>query len=446
MATYENPYGGKGRPIRTRNQVIGQGLMRMAQGFAKDKIAQQDREKRDVEEADALLKDRSTKAKANFSKGVNAASNDIAKFTSGFSGETRNVLFDEISNAVDSLGQELSDWMQDNPEASLDQINLKTQQQLMSVKQLQRDVGHLEQARLEYIAARDKLPGEEGALVPGFNPHLIKFFEAQDRNDPGIRIGLEDNGNWRISVVDEEQLGNTLNTMSDDALLEFTSFNLTQQGERAEAGDGYFQKVEKPDYTNLQKQIDSDIEKGNTQFGKKNADGSYSYNHQNVNDYFSAKGDYARVKGEPTVDGKDIITRKALGVDNMSNWIYFGGPDSMNDANNFNEDIFATTYIDNFVQGLPGYQDPTRVSNKPSSKAKPKDAKSLINKYSNKAQPQDKSTYSGANKSQQQTLNEAIKSGYIKPGTTISQITGKDRNKYFIGDGQKKFLQMMKKP
>ena len=66
MATYENPYGGKGRPIRTRNQVIGQGLMRMAQGFAKDKIAQQDREKRDVEEADALLKERSTKARANF--------------------------------------------------------------------------------------------------------------------------------------------------------------------------------------------------------------------------------------------------------------------------------------------------------------------------------------------------------------------------------------------
>jgi len=108
---------------------------------------------------------------------------------------------------------------------------------------------------LQYEKARDLKPGEEGALVPSFNPELIKFFEAQDMNYANMNLTLDDNGGLRISIVDEDELENTLNNADENTDVEFTSFNATDMMNNAVKGDGFFRTVEPFDYTEMQSMI-----------------------------------------------------------------------------------------------------------------------------------------------------------------------------------------------
>ena len=345
MGTYENP---DKKPISTKGRAIGAGIQRMVTGFANDKIARDGKKARDEEEAAALLKQRSSRASSVFDSGYDSITDDINSFSQDLGAGNRNVFKQEIINLLDGKRDEISDWIKNNPEASQTEITAKINSGTEYMGNLQNTLTGLSLAREEYLAARDLGAGEKGALVPGYNPDLIKFFEAQERNDPNMHFTVDDNGEFRISVVNEEELGNAMNNMSDDQQLEFTSFNASNMVKSHADGNPFFRTVQPFDYSEMQTTIDNSIRKGDKDLGTVDKDGNITYNKAAVQDFYKT-----------TPNGQAILQSYSEDPDAQGHWLGMGEKVIVDDevtytnnSANFNTG-FQPALLDGFLEGLP---------------------------------------------------------------------------------------------
>lgn len=355
MGTYARP--GK-KPINTSGRILAKGLSRMGDTFLKNKQAEEDKKVRDVEEAKQLLSQRQKAADRRFDKGWSTAQGTINTTSESLSDANRNVFRDQIVNLADGKRDEISQWIQDHPDASQMEINEEINKGTLFLDNLSGTLVNLEAARLQYEKARDLKPGEEGALVPSFNPELIKFFEAQDMNYANMNLTLDDNGGLRISIVDEDELENTLNTADENTDVEFTSFNATDMMNNAVKGDGFFRTVEPFDYTEMQSMIDAEINNagGSSPFGKKGKDGEIIYNQEAIKDYY-------------TNDklGKAHLNEFATEGNSEGNWMAYGEEvlDAngelvySNQADNYTPEALQVSILDGFLGSLPKAK-PTR--------------------------------------------------------------------------------------
>jgi len=362
MATYANPYA-KGRPIKTRGSTIANGIARMAKQFGQDQKARKAKEQRDIDEAEALLTGRSLAAERSYLKGYNALEADFDKFSEGLSEENRNVFQDEIKKLLIAGRDDLSNWIKENPDAGRVEIELKLKESLEDLQKFRMDLVHLNAARQEWDAAKDLKPGEEGSIVGNFNPELIKLFEAQERNDPNVNLTFDDDGSLRFSLVNEQDLNNALSTAGDNDIIEFTTVNLTDLNKQAAAGNGFFRKIEKPDFSDLREQIKQEIINGNTEFGTAKDGEIVSINEEVITDYINGTGKY-----ENQPNGRGVFSTYIDEEDQYGNWLYYGDdvevqvPDGKggeiittartNQLNNFDQnklrDYMVTDFIDSF--------------------------------------------------------------------------------------------------
>ena len=349
MGTYARP--GR-KPINTSGRKLAAGLSRMGDTFLKDKQAEKAKKARDVEEAQKLLKKRSDQADRAFTKGYDSAYDKIQQFGKNLSDENQDVFRGEVLNLIEGKRDEISDWIKDNPEASPIQLKEKINTGTEFIGNLSNTLTNLEAARMQYEAARDLKPGEEGALVPGYNPELIKFFEAQDMNYANMHMTVDDNGGFRISIVDEENLGNALNNLGENDSLEFTSFNATDLLDNAVKGDGFFRTVEPFDYSEMKEMIDSEINKsgGKSTFGTKGKDGEIIYNQDAIKDYY-------------TNDklGQAHLNEFATEGNSEGYWMAYGdevvGDDGeiaySNQIDNYSPEALQVNILDGFLGSLP---------------------------------------------------------------------------------------------
>jgi len=332
MGTYARP---DRKPINTSGRRLSAGLARMGDTFMKDKQAEKAKKARDVEEAKQLLKRRSAQADRAFTAGYDSAYDKIKQTSDNLSDANRDVFRSEVLNLIEGKRDEVSDWIKDNPEAGELAIREKINGGKEFIGNLSNTLTNLEAARLQYEEARNLKPGEEGALVPSYNPELIKIFEAQDANYANMHLTLDDNGGLRISVVDEENLGNVLDNTSGDQGIEFTSVNVTDMLDNAVKGDGFFRTVEPFDYTEMKDMIDSDK---TGKFWTEGKDGQKFYKHDAIKDYY-------------TNDklGKAHLNEFATEGNSEGHWMAYG--DEVVDENG---DITYSNQIDNYSPGSLG--------------------------------------------------------------------------------------------
>lgn len=394
MGTYENP---DKKPISTKGRAIGAGIQRMVSGFANDRIARDGKKARDEEEAAALLGDRSKRASKSFDSGYDGITDDINSFSQDLGAGNRNVFKQEIVNLLDGKRDEISDWIKDNPEASQTEITAKINSGTEYMGNLQNTLTGLSLAREEYLAARDLGAGEKGALVPGYNPDLIKFFEAQERNDPNMHFTVDDNGEFRISVVNEEELGNAMNNMTDDQQLEFTSFNASNMVKSHADGNPFFRTVQPFDYSEMQTTIDESIRKGDKDLGNVDKDGNITYNKTAVQDFYKT-----------TPNGQAILKSYEEDPDAQGHWLSMGDKVIVDDeiaytnnSANFNTG-FQPALLDGFLEGLPEAAPVTTTST----------SKSIDTEKASKGT--DNVDNSSTKKATDKRINDAIKKGWVK--------------------------------
>ena len=368
MGSYENP---RKKPIRTANRSIGAGITRMVKGLADDQIAQKEKKSRDDEEASKLLEQRHTKADKRFMTGYDNLTSDISNFGhSTLSKSNDNVFKDEINNLLDGKREEVEEWITNNPEASNIDIQSHINEGLEFQGLLRNNLAHLNVAREQYMAARDIEPGKEGSLVGNFNPELIKFFEAQDRNDPNMHMTLDENGGFRFTLADEAQIDEALGTMGENDLIEYTTFNMTDMFKKVDSGDiDYFKQVKPFDYTEMQGLIDGEIKNGNEGLGKKGKDGEIIYDQGAITEFLNG-------------DGYGIVDSYTQDSDASGAWMSYGknkmGDDGSyaysNTVNNFDAKALGANIIDGFANQLPG----KRISKNPSTPAPGKKVKEEV--------------------------------------------------------------------
>lgn len=377
MATYANPYA-QGRPIKTRGSTIAKGIARMANQFGQDQQAKKAKEKRDIDEAEALLTGRSLAAEQSYLKGYDAMKADIDKFSGSLNEENKNVFQDEIKKLLIAGRDDLSDWIRNNPDAGQAEIQFKMEESLQGLQDFRMDLTHLNLARKEWEAAKDLKPGEEGSIVGNFNPELIKLFEAQERNDPNVNLTLDDDGGLRFSLVNEQDLNNALNSAGDNDIIEFTTVNLTDLNKQAASGNGFFRKVEKPDFSDLRESIKKEIIEGNTEFGTARNGEIVSINEDVVTDYINGTGKY---KNQP--NGRGVFSTYIDEENQYGNWLYYGDdvemsvPDGQggsqivsgrtNQLNNFNPDMLRDYMVTDFVNSFGNIQRNNTSAPPPSS-------------------------------------------------------------------------------
>ena len=349
MASYANP---RRKPINTSGRRLAEGLSRMGDTFIKDEQASKDKKARDTEEAKQLLDRRQKAADKSFMKGWDSAKGAVNIASDSFSDANEDVFRSEVIGLADGKRDQISTWIQDHPDASLIEIDEKISEGTKFLGNLSNTLTNLEAARLQYEAARNLKPGEEGALVPGYNPELIKFFEAQDMNSENMHLTVDDNGGFRISLVNEQELGNTLDTLNEGESLEFTSFNATDMLDNAVKGDGFFRTVEPFDYTEMQDMIDAEVNNsgGNSPFGKKGKDGEIIYNKEAIRNYYN--NDKL---------GKAHLNEFATEGNSEGNWMAYG-EEVLNDNgelvysnqfDNYTPEALQINILDGFLDNLP---------------------------------------------------------------------------------------------
>jgi len=346
------------RPINTSGRKLQAGINRMVESHTKDKLAKEEKQRKDAQTAEDLLKKRTSAVDATLSKGFDTLESDIGSFGKFMKPEHRNQMQDELMNVLTTMRDEEADWLRNNPEATELERKQHLNGSLTSLNQLHNDLMYLTAAQQEYLKARDIPLGEEGALIPNYNPELIKFFEGMDAGNMPIHLTRDDSDSWRISMVNEDELGNALENAGPNDVIDFTSIDITGFAKGAAEGDGFFKTIEAPDYTELTEQIHSQIDKGNTDFGTKGKEGEYIIDKEAVEEFYSNGG------------GANIMTSISQDPDSFGNWLYYGedvyGDDGSisrsNTINNFDPIQYKNTYLTGFLDSLP--------DNKPKPKSK----------------------------------------------------------------------------
>jgi len=387
------------RPINTSGRKLQAGINRMVASHSKDKLAKEEKKIKDAQIAEDLLKNRTSSIESKLSTGYDALANDITKFGGTMNPKLRNQMQDELMNVLMTMRDDEADWLRNNPEATELERKQHLNNSLTSLDQLHNDLIVLMTAQDQYLKARDIPLGEEGALIPNYNPELIKFFEGMDQGNIPIHLTRDDNDSWRISMVNEDELGNALNNAGPEDIIDFTSIDLTAFNKEALEGGGFFNTIEKPEYSELTNQIHSQIDKGNTDFGRKGKEGEYIIDKEAVEEFYS------------TGEGANIMTSISKDPDAQGNWLYYGediyGDDGSisrsNTINNFDPIQYTNTYLQEFLNTLP--------DNKPKPKSKPK---SKPKPPSNTSTPKPPPKVNSTNPPVSKKDNDAVSFNHIK--------------------------------
>ena len=175
-----------------------------------------------------------------------------------------------------------------------------------------------------------------------------------------MHFTVDDNGDFRISIVNEDELNNALGTMSDDQNLEFTSFNASGLLKSATEGTPFFRTVEPFDYTEMSETIDESIRKGDKEFGSIDKNGKITYNKEAIENFYTTNP-----------DGQAVLTSFADGSNKYGNWMAYG-KEVLNDdgtvsysnqVDNFTDEGLQAAILEGYLSDLP--DAPSPVASKP---------------------------------------------------------------------------------
>lgn len=367
--SYENPWE-KGKPIATPRSIVG-GKMQHYLTKAKNNLLAHKKAKND--RAQAIVNKNAKAGEQVVSAGFNAIEKDLYKFQDSVPEGSRNVLHGEITNILNGIGEDMTTWMQDNPEATMAQIKMRQAKAMNQMRKVQEGLATVHVAKKEWDKAKKIPPGKEGSIVPNYNTELIEFYEAQENNNPNMHITLDDNDNVRFSILGEDE------TSEDGVGIEST-FDVTEWANNAKEEGRFLRYVSPPDVSNVKTMIDDSIrKKGDDRFGTVNSKGVITYKPNAIQDYLRGQGEYTPVEGQPRTDGTRIVDMMVDDENKYGNWMSMGesiettaddGTVSStwsNNVDNFNPDAYRDGMLSEIMTLFPASQSvktPTKTDTK----------------------------------------------------------------------------------
>ena len=227
--------------IKTANDQIAKNLQTAA--VQAEKIKELRRRKK--EKQDQLLEKKKNAASGSFGKEWAQINDEIDGYVGNFSeAEKQSDMRGNINNMVMSWGEEIDEFITQNPDASQAQINNILNTKIQKVQSLGNIMAHMTSARDEYNQATGLEKGEEGAIIrDGKDLDLMTVLDNFDNSS----IGEDAKGNFYFATdVDGE---------------EPTVINASNFVKDAEKGQAYFSKVKAFDPKILKNQIAGLVEK-----------------------------------------------------------------------------------------------------------------------------------------------------------------------------------------
>lgn len=227
--------------IKTANDQIAKNLQTAA--LQAEKIKEIRRKKK--EKQDKILNDKKNKASGSFGKEWSQINDEIDGYVSNFAdADKQSNMRSNINDMVMAWGEEIDEFITQNPDASQAQINNILNTKIQKVQSLGNIMAHMSEARNEYNQSAGLSAGEEGAIIrDGKDVDLITVLDNFDAS----AIGEDANGNFYFATdIDGEDP---------------TVINASNFVKDAEKGQAYFSKVKKFEPEVLKNQIAGLVEK-----------------------------------------------------------------------------------------------------------------------------------------------------------------------------------------
>lgn len=301
-----------------------------------------ERRRQQQEQANKILKDRQSKASGEYGTAYKEAQDEIRGFTKGFEGDQKTGFRNQINTAAVDIGDTLSSWMRENPEASEAEINMQTQKAIGEVTDLGNVLGHWKAMSDEYDLAAELADNKEGALLTdGPNSELILLKENQE----AMELVREQDGSWTFALGGEAA-----------GLDEPIIFGASDFVKRSNSGQAYFGKVAAVDPADMRQTIDGFAKRKDERFGKQVGD-QFVYDKEAIIDF---------IKNDPA--GQTIMKPYLNSSKAKGQFQYLNGGDVA-----FDEVLFQDQLLESAMRNLPNKQfskNPYAADIKASEKAK----------------------------------------------------------------------------
>ena len=284
-----------------------------------------ERRRQQQEKANKILKDRQSKASGEYGSAYKEAQDEIRGFTQGFEGDQKTGFRNQINTAAVDIGDSLSSWMRENPEASEAEINMQTQKAIGEVTDLGNVLGHWKAMSDEYDLAAELADNKEGALLTdGPNSELILLKENQE----AMELVREADGSWTFALGGEAA-----------GLDEPIIFGASDFVKRSNSGEAYFGKVAAVDPADMRQTIDGFAKRKDERFGKQVGD-QFVYDKEAIIDF---------IKNDPA--GKTIMAPYLNSSNAKGQFQYLNGGDVA-----FDEALFQDQLLESAMRNLPDKQ------------------------------------------------------------------------------------------
>jgi len=284
-----------------------------------------ERRRQQQEKANKLLKDRQNKASGEYGTAYKETQDEIRGFTKGFEGEQKAGFVNQINTAAVDIGDTLSTWMRENPEASEAEINMQTQKAIGEVSDLGNVLAHWTAMSEEYELAAELADNKEGALLAdGPNSELILLKENED----AMELVREQDGSWTFALAGESA-----------GLDEPIIFGASDFVKKANEGQAYFSKVAAVDPADMRQAIDGFAKRKDERFGKQVGD-QFVYDKEAIIDF---------IKNDPA--GKTIMAPYLNSANAKGQFQYLNGGDVA-----FDEALFQDQLLESAMRNLPDKQ------------------------------------------------------------------------------------------
>jgi hypothetical protein len=284
-----------------------------------------ERRRQQQEKANKILKDRQNKASGEYGVAYKDAQDEIRGFTKGFEGEQKAGFVNQINTAAVDIGDTLSSWMRENPEASEAEINMQTQKAIGEVSDLGNVLAHWTAMSEEYELAAELADNKEGALLAdGPNSELILLKENED----AMELVREQDGSWTFALGGESA-----------GLDEPIIFGASDFVKKANEGQAYFSKVAAVDPEEMRQAIDGFAKRKDERFGKQVGD-QFVYDKEAIIDF---------IKNDPA--GKTIMAPYLNSANAKGQFQYLNGGDVA-----FDEALFQDQLLESAMRNLPDKQ------------------------------------------------------------------------------------------
>lgn len=284
-----------------------------------------ERRRQQQEKANKILKDRRNKASGEYGTAYKETQDEIRGFTKGFEGEQKAGFVNQINTAAVDIGDTLSTWMRDNPEASEAEINMQTQKAIGEVSDLGNVLAHWSAMTEEYELASELADNKEGALLnDGPNSELILLKENED----AMELVREQDGSWTFALPGEA-------ADLDEPII----FGASDFVKKANEGQAYFGKVAAVDPADMRQTIDGFAKRKDERFGKQVGD-QFVYDKEAIIDF---------IKNDPA--GQTIMKPYLNSSKAKGQFQYLNGGDVA-----FDEVLFQDQLLESAMRNLPNKQ------------------------------------------------------------------------------------------